>query len=172
MNARPFELPPDKQALAKKAVRLEWLTIAYLISAVLFLLLTIGSSPAGKAAVVEDLLSFTPPIAFVVAARIRARAPSEEQPWGYHRGVSVAYLASALALLFFGGFILVDSALKLAMAEHPPLGLVEVFGEQIWLGWLTLPALAWSAVPAFFLGRAKMPLAAEPTTRCSTPTPR
>ena len=159
MTARPFELPPDKQALARRAARLEWLTIGYLLSAVLFLLLTIGSSQAGKAAVIEDLLSFTPPIAFLVATRIRARAPTEEQPWGYHRGISIAYLASALALLLFGGFILVDSALKLVTAEHPTIGLVEVFGEQVWLGWLTLPALAWSAVPAFFLGRAKMPLA-------------
>ncbi len=62
-------------------------------------------------------------------------------------------------MLLFGAFILFDSFLKLVAAEHPPIGLIEVFGETIWIGWLMLPALVWSGVPAFFLGRAKMPLA-------------
>ena len=34
------ELPPDKHQLLNKAVRLEWLTIAYLLSAVVVLYLT------------------------------------------------------------------------------------------------------------------------------------
>jgi divalent metal cation (Fe/Co/Zn/Cd) transporter len=39
---------------------------------------------------------------------------------------------------------------------------VKPLGDQlIWLGWLMLPALAWSALPAVFLGRAKQPLARE-----------
>ena len=36
-------------------------------------------------------------------------------------------------------------------AEHPPIGVIEVFGETIWLGWPMLGALVWSGVPAFFL---------------------
>ena len=156
-----FELPPDKQEAHRKARRLEWLTIAYLISATALLYLTIGSSQAGKAAMIEDLLSLTPPIAWLVAARFRDKPPDERHPWGFHRGVTLAYLASAVALLLFGGFILVESTFKLITAEHPPLGVIELFGEQIWLGWVMLPALAWSAIPAVFLGRAKMPLAAE-----------
>ena len=40
------ELPPDKHQLLKKAVRLEWLTIAYLLSAIVILYFTLGSSQA------------------------------------------------------------------------------------------------------------------------------
>lgn len=155
-----FELPPDKRALHRRAVRLEWLTIAYLLSAMVLLYLTIGQSQAGKAALIEDALSLTPPIAFLIAARFRDRPPDPKHPWGFHRGVTLAYLASAVALLLFGTYILVESAFKLVTAEHPPIGVIELFGEQIWLGWVMLPALAWSGLPAVFLGRAKMPLAA------------
>ncbi len=156
-----FELPPDKRRLNRKAARLEWLTILYLLSATALLYLTIGSSQAGKAALIEDVLSLTPPIAWLVAARFRDKPPDEAHPWGFHRGVTLAYLASAAALLLFGTYILVESTFKLVTAEHPPIGVIELFGEQIWLGWALLPALAWSAIPAVFLGRAKMPLAAE-----------
>jgi cation diffusion facilitator family transporter len=159
MTASCFEFPPDKRELHRKAVRLEWLTIAYLLSATFLLFLTIGSSQAGKAALVEDVLSIAPPLAFLIAARVRNRSPDERHPWGHHRSVSIAYQASALALLLFGSFILVDSLLNLVAAEHPPIGVIEVFGETVWLGWPMLAALVWSGVPAFFLGRAKMPLA-------------
>ncbi|MDP1849342.1 MAG: cation transporter [Solirubrobacteraceae bacterium] len=155
-----FELPPDKLELHRKARRLEWLTIAYLVSATVLLYLTIGQSQAGKAAMIEDALSLTPPIAWLIAARFRDRPPDKMHPWGFHRGVTLAYLASAVALLLFGSFILLESTFKLITAEHPPMGVISLFGEEIWLGWLMLPALAWSGIPAVLLGRAKMPLAA------------
>jgi cation diffusion facilitator family transporter len=154
------ELPPEQSQAHRRAVRLEWLTIAYLLSAVGLLFLTTGSSQAGKAAFLEDLLSLLPPMAFLVAARFRARPPTRRFPYGYHRVVSIAYLAAAMALLGLGTFILYESAAKLVSAEHPPMGIVVPFGHPVWLGWLLIPALVWSAVPAVFLGRAKMPLAA------------
>ena len=55
------ELTPDKHQLLKKAVRLEWLTIAYLLSAIVALYFTLGSSQAMKAAWAEDILSLLPP---------------------------------------------------------------------------------------------------------------
>jgi divalent metal cation (Fe/Co/Zn/Cd) transporter len=154
-----FELPPDKADVHRRAVRLEWLTIAYLISAVIFLFLTLGNSQAMRTAWIEDMLSLLPPIAFLIASRIRTREPNARFPWGYHRAVSIAYLCAAAALLLLGVLLFAESALKLATAEHPPIGLVEVLGEPVWLGWLMLPALAWSAIPAFLIGRAKLPLA-------------
>jgi divalent metal cation (Fe/Co/Zn/Cd) transporter len=158
-GARGFELPPDKARVHRRAVRLEWLTIAYLLSATVALFLTLGNSQAMRTAWIEDMLSLLPPIAFLVASRIRDRAPNARFPWGYHRSVSIAYLLAAVAVLLMGVLLFAESALKLATAEHPPIGLVEVFGEPVWLGWLMLPALAWSAIPAFLLGRAKLPLA-------------
>jgi cation diffusion facilitator family transporter len=155
------ELPPDLAAVNRRAIRLEWLSIIYLISAVAAIQVTLGSSQAMKAALYEDLLSLLPPIAFLVAARFRHRPGNERFPYGYHRSVSIAFLAAALALTAFGAWILLDSVSKLIAFEHPPIGLVEVAGRPIWLGWLMLPALLWSAVPAVILGRIKLRLASE-----------
>jgi TRAP-type C4-dicarboxylate transport system permease small subunit len=55
-----WELPPDKARIMRQAVRLEWLTVAYLISAVFFIYLTLGSSQAMKTAWFEDILSLIP----------------------------------------------------------------------------------------------------------------
>ena len=154
-----FELPPDKQEEYKKALRLEWWTIAYLLSAVAAIYATLGSSQAMKTAWAEDMLSLIPPISFLVAARFRDRKPNKRFAYGYHRAVSVAFLCAAVALFFMGLFLLWDALASLAAFEHPSIGVVQLFGHQIWLGWLMLPALVWSAIPAFFIGRAKLPLA-------------
>ena len=156
------ELPPDKHQTLVKAVRLEWFSIIYLITAVTLLYFTLGSSQAMKAAWVEDILGLTPPIAFLVASRVRNRRPNDRFPYGYHRATAIAYLCASVALLALGGFILYDSVTKLLMFEHPPIDLVKPFGDRpVWLGWLMLAALAYSAVPQVFLGRLKQPLAKE-----------
>ena len=158
-SGREFELPPELEECQRKAVRLEWITIAYLVSAVVLLFLTLGQSQAMKVAWIEDMLSLTPPVAFLVASRLRKRRSSEKFPWGMHRAVTVAYVFAALALLVMGGYLFFDSALKLVLAEHPPIGVIQLFGQEVWLGWAMIGALVYSAVPAFFLGRAKLRLA-------------
>jgi divalent metal cation (Fe/Co/Zn/Cd) transporter len=155
------ELPPELEAVHARAVRLEWITIVYLITAILAVYFTLGSSQAMKGAWLEDMLSLAPPIAFLVAARIRYTRPNARFPYGYHRAVEVAFLVAALALLSMGVFLIVDSLLKLLSGEHPPIGLVELFDWQVWLGWLMIAALLYSAVPAMVLGRMKAKLAAE-----------
>lgn len=161
MRPRPgYELPPDKERLHRKAVRLEWITIAYLVSAVTLMALVLGQSQAMKAAWLEDLLSLLPPIAFLIASRVRSRRPDARFPYGYHRAITIAYLIASAALLVMGFLIFADSLLGLLRLEHPSIGLVELFGQQIWLGWLMIPALLWSAIPAVVLGRLKLPVAA------------
>jgi divalent metal cation (Fe/Co/Zn/Cd) transporter len=159
--ARHFEMPPAKREVHRKAVRLEWISIAYFASAVTVIFLVLGSSQALKAAWIEDLLALLPPIAFLVASRIRTRQPNERFPWGYHRVVSLAYLAAALTLLLLGAYILFESAMKLVLAEHASIGAIELFGHPVWLGWLMLAALVWSGVPPVWLGRRKLAYAAE-----------
>jgi len=56
-GTRDRELPPELWETLRKARRLEWLTIAYLVSAVGLLALVLGSSQAMKTAWFEDLLS-------------------------------------------------------------------------------------------------------------------
>ena len=156
---REFELPRELEEQQRRAVRLEWITIAYMLSAVVLLFLTLGQSQAMKAAWIEDLLSLLPPAAFLIASRLRKRDPSEKFPWGMHRAVTVAYVFAALALLVMGGYVFLDSAIKLVRAEHPPIGVIQLFGEEIWLGWVMIAALVYSGLPAVFLGRAKLRLA-------------
>jgi cation diffusion facilitator family transporter len=153
------ELPPELEKLQHRAIRLEWITLAYLVSAVVLIFFTLGSSQAMKGAWLEDMLSLAPPTAFLIAARIRYKAPNARFAFGYHRAVEIGYLTAALALLFMGLFLIVDSVLKLLAGDHPSIGMVELFDWQVWLGWLMLGALAWSAVPAVILGRIKIKLA-------------
>ena len=158
-SGRPFELPEELQPVMKKAKRLEWLTIAYMFSAVVFLALVLGQSQAMKAAWIEDLLGFLPPTAFLIAARIRKRDASGKFPWGQHRSVSIAYLIAAFALLIMGVYVFLDSAMKLATAEHASIGVIPLFGHEIWLGWVMLVALLWSGAPPVVLGILKRKLA-------------
>jgi cation diffusion facilitator family transporter len=154
-----FELPPEKRPAHRRATRLEWVTIAYLLTAITGIYLTLGNSQAMKTAWIEDMLSLIPPVVFLIAARIRNRPPNRTFPYGYHRVVSIAYLAAALALFLLGAILLGDALLKLVSAEHPSIGTVELFGHHLWLGWLMELALLYSAVPAILLGRMKLPLA-------------
>jgi cation diffusion facilitator family transporter len=155
------ELPPELERVHRKAIRLEWFSIAYLLTAIAAIYFTLGSSQAMKGAWIEDMLSLAPPIAFLVAARIRYKRPDAEHPFGYHRAVEVAFMMAALALFALGGFLVVDSVLKLISGEHPPVGMVELFDWQVWLGWLMIAALLYSAIPVMILGRIKVKLAAQ-----------
>ena len=160
MKASPaFEFPPEQDRALKQARRLEWWTLAYLASAILLMYFVLGSSQAMKTAWIEDILSVVPPVVFLIATRIAVKEPNERFPYGYHRVVSIAFLCASVALLVMGGYLFVDAAIKLVTAEHPTIGGIRLFGHTFWLGWLMLPALVWSAVPAVFLGRAKLPLA-------------
>jgi cation diffusion facilitator family transporter len=160
MKASPaFEFPPEQDRAFRKARRLEWLTIAYLLSVVVLMYFVLGSSQAMKSAWLEDILSLIPPVVFLVASKIAIRAPNQRFPYGYHRAVSIAFLVASAALLTMGGWLLIDAAIKLIKVEHPTIGGVQLFGHTIWLGWLMLPTLVWSGVPAVLLGRAKLPLA-------------
>jgi cation diffusion facilitator family transporter len=100
-------------------------------------------------------------MAFLVASRFRHRVPTREYPYGYHRSISIGFLIASAALLAMGVFILYDSVSMLIARERPSIGLIELFGQQIWLGWLIIGALVYSAVPAVLLGRAKIPLAEQ-----------
>jgi hypothetical protein len=71
-----------------------------------------------------------------------------------------------------GGFILYDSAMVLVRFEHPAIGLIELFGQQVWLGWLMIGALLYSGLPRCCSGGPSSDWPPSCTTRCSTPTPR
>ncbi|WP_461021498.1 cation transporter [Thalassiella azotivora] len=154
-------MPDEVQGALRRAVHLEWWTIGFLVTAVALMYAVMGSSQAMKAAWAEDLLSFIPPLAFLVAIRVARRRPSEGHPYGYHRSVGVGHLVAATALLGMGTFLVYDSATGLLSAEHPPVGVMVVLGQPVWSGWLMIAVLAYTAVPPVLLGRAKLPLAEQ-----------
>ena len=162
MRARaPYNLPADKEEKLRRAVRLEWWTIGLMTLVIVMIGFVTGSSQAMKTAWVEDMLSLVPPISFLVAYHFQHKPPDDRFPYGYRRAIQIAFLCAALALTAFGGYLLIESALALIHREHPTIGMIELFGQKLWLGWLMILALAVSAVPPVILGRLKLPLARE-----------
>ena len=149
------DLPPEQQAAMRRAVWLEGITIAVMLATIAAVYAASGQSQAMKVAWIEDTLSLLPPIAFLVAARIAHRAPSSRFPYGLHRAVGIGHLVAGVALLTMGLFLVVDSGSGLLTGERPPLGVVEIGGQVIWVGWLMVAVMALSCVGPVILGRMK-----------------
>lgn len=153
------DLPQEQQDALQKAVRIERITIIIRVFTVAMIFALAGSSQAMKAAWIEDALTFLPPLAFLVAVRFIWMKPTPRHPYGFHRAVGVGHLVAAVALLGFGAYLLVDSAMGLVTGEHPPIGMLDIFGVSVWSGWLMVAASVIAAVPSVILGRIKMKLA-------------
>jgi len=156
---RPYDLPPEQQKERDHAKRLEWTTIGYQVSVVVLLAFVLGQSQAMKAAWADDLLSLIPPIAFLLATRIERKPPNKRYPYGYFRAISIGFLCASIALFAVGASLFVDSVMKLVTMEHPTIGTISILGWQVWLGWVMIAALVYSIIPAFVLGRKKLPVA-------------
>ncbi|TVZ28518.1 cation diffusion facilitator family transporter [Gillisia sp. Hel_I_86] len=154
-----FELPDYLKPLLKKAKFLEWLTLLYLLSTIILMYLVMGSSQAMKTAWLEDALSTLPAISFLIATRFHNKTPNVNFPYGYHRVFSIAFLTGALALFGMGCFLAIDSAVSLISQDHPTIGSMMFMGNQIWMGWLMIAALVYSAIPSMILGYKKLPIA-------------
>lgn len=171
----PFELDQERESLLQKACKLEWVTIVFMCTVVVLMYLAAGSSQSMKTALLEDVLSLVPPIAFLIGARLSTRNPSRWFPYGYHRATLIAYLAASTALVGLGISALHSSAVSLAEGARPTMGLTSLAGHQIWSGWVMLAALAYSAIPPVFLGRAKSRIAeklGDPTLKADAATNR
>ncbi len=156
---QPYELPEEQQRERRRAIRLEWITLAVQLSVVVILYLALGQSQAMKAAWVDDLLALVPPAAFLVAAHFEQRPPNRRFPYGHYRAITSAFLIASVVLGWVGASLLFDSLGKLATHERTSIGAVELFGRQFWLGWLMLAALAYSITSEAILGHLKLPLA-------------
>ncbi len=155
------ELPREPREALRRAIRIEWLTIGILMVTATLVFLVLGNSQAMRTAWIEDLLSFLPPIAFLVAARVIRRLPDEQHPYGYHRATGIAHIVAAVALLTMGGYLVVESSIALVTQDHPTIGGVRLFGNTIWLGWLMIGVMLLTAAPPVFLGLVKMKLAEQ-----------
>ena len=156
---RQVGLPDAIRSEMKRALRLEYWTLAWIGSIVIVMYLAMGTSQAMKSAWLEDLLSLVPAIVFIIAAHFERRAPDDKFRYGYSRVNSLAFLIAAVALVSVGGFLLFESAKSLLMQEHPSIGLISLLGHEIWLGWVMIAALTYSVIPPVILGRIKLPVA-------------
>jgi len=157
----PYKLPSQQDAHVRRAVRLQILSLLLMASVISVMAAVMGSSQAMRTAWLEDTLSLIPPIAFLIAVRVRTRKPNDRWPYGYHRAVSVSFLVAATTLTVFGALLVSDAVSSLVRAEHPTIGYVTLCGEQLWQGWLMIAALLYSVVPPLVLGHLKLPLARE-----------
>lgn len=156
-----FDLPPEKERELQKARRLETWTLLYIASSATFLGFTMGTSQAMQTSFFEDVLSAVPAAAFLVCTRIARRKPDQDFPYGYHGVVSIGYLTASLALVVMGTFLLIEATMKLIANERTTIGGMTLFGHTVWAGWPMLAAVAYTAIPSVFLGRAKLKLAPQ-----------
>ena len=154
-----FDYPPEKKPLERKAIRLEVITIAGILSVIVGIGLTMGSSQAMKTAWIEDMLALVPPIAYLISVPIRRRGPSEMFPFGHQRAGHIAFMAASVALTMFGLLLLYEAVMALARREHPTIGTTVIFGRQFWSGWLMIAALLYSMIIPMVLGRLKLSVA-------------
>lgn len=153
------DLPEQQQRAMHKAIRLERISIVVRIFVVALIFSLAGSSQAMKASWIEDSLALLPPLAFLIALRFIKRRPTPRHPYGYHRAMGVGHLVAAVALLTLGSYLLVDSAMGLAKGEHPPIGVMNVFGTPVWAGWFMAAASLVVVIPSVILGHKKTKLA-------------
>jgi len=156
---QPFELPEEQEQERRRAIRLERISIAVQVSVAVVLYLALGQSQAMKAAWIDDLLALVPPAAFLVAAHFEERPPNRRFPYGHYRAITSAFLIGSVVVAWVGASLLFDSVKKLVTQERASIGTVELFGRQVWFGWMMLAALAYSIASEVILGRLKLPLA-------------
>lgn len=152
-------VPHEIEADLRKAKRLAWWTIAWMISIIVVMGLAMGSSQAMRTAFIEDLLSIVPSVVLLIALKLERKEPTAFFPHGYDRFHSIAFLVAAVALTAMGAILLLESLITLAMREHITIPSVMLFGQEVWLGWLMIAALAYSVLPPLILGRMKLPIA-------------
>ncbi|PFG29385.1 cation diffusion facilitator family transporter [Paramicrobacterium agarici] len=153
------KLPQEQQEALRKAIWLEWATIAYAVFTITIVFFVLGNSQAMKTAWIEDMISTTPQLAFLVAISIVAKKPTRKHPYGFHRAMEVGHLVAGVALGIVGLILIVDATTGLVKQEHPTIGTVNLWGNTIWLGWLMMIVMALIAAPPVLLGRAKMKVA-------------
>jgi len=154
-----FELPPQLKGTLQQAIRLEWISLAYLVTVVILMNLVMGSSQAMKTAWLEDALSTLPGISFLIASKYFERPATKKFPYGFHRTFTIAFLTGSVALFSIGCFLAIDSVITLVKMDRPTIGTIFIFGKQIWMGWIMILVLSYSAIPSVILGIKKMPLA-------------
>ncbi len=160
-NFGDVDLPPQQLGALRRARRIQYVWMVILAITVALMALVMGNSQAMKTAWIEDMLSFLPPIFFLLGARVARRKPTQRFPFGYHRFVGVGHLVSGVALGAIGIMLVFDGGMGLITQEKPAIGVVSLFGHPVWLGWLMITVALASCITPVIMGRVKMQLAEQ-----------
>jgi len=155
---KTLEFPKELKPLYARAVKLEWISLIYMISATFFSFLVMSNSQTMKTVWLEDLLGIIPPASFLISSKIIKRKATHDFPYGFHKVPGIAFLTSSLALFVLGIYLLLDGCTVLLKQAHPNIPNVFFAGHSIWLGYIMIIALLWSSFPSTILGHIKIPL--------------
>lgn len=153
------DIPPEIVEDVRKAKCLEWWTLVLMGSVILVMFFVAGSSQAMKTALIEDVLSLIPAAVFLIAAHFEGRGPTKAFPFGFHRVQSLASLIAAVALATVGAVLLFEASMTLLHQEHATIPMMNIFGHEVWMGWVMVMALVYSVIPPVILGHIKVPIA-------------
>ncbi|HEX8533344.1 MAG TPA: cation diffusion facilitator family transporter [Allosphingosinicella sp.] len=154
-----WHYPAEVEAGIRKGEKLEYWTIAWVLTVVPLMFLVMGSSQAMKTVWIEDMLGFIPPIVYLLSVRLERKEPTDPFPFGFDRVNSLAFVISAVALTLMGAYLLIEAVITLVTKEHATIGTVRLSGRDVWLGWPMIAVLLWSTIPSMILGRLKLPIA-------------
>lgn len=160
-KSKDFEFPKDLEPVYKKAQRIEWLSIGFLISVIIMTYLVMGNIQTMKTIWLEDMLSLTGPASFLMTSKIFFRKPSVYFPYGFHSIVKIAFLISSVALAGIGLFLLFDGLHVLLKLEKPVIPTIMLFGHAIWLGYFIILIMLYKVIAPYILGTIKIRLAKQ-----------
>lgn len=153
------DLPPEQARALRQAIGIEVFTICYTAVTIVVVALVLGNSQAMKTAWIEDIFSLTPQIAFLVALIFVRRRPTKRFPFGLHRAMGVGHLVAGVALFVVGANLAFEAVTGFVAGDHPTIGTIVLFGQNLWLGWLMIGVMAIIAIGPPFYGRYKLKLA-------------
>lgn len=160
-DLRRNEMPEKQQTALRKAIKLEWMTIIWVLFSIALVGVVAGQSQAMRSAWIEDMLALVPPIAFLLASRISRAVPSKRYPYGRYRSIAIGHQAAAMTLLVMGGLLIYEAVSSLIKGEKPPIGLTILFGHAVWSGWLMIGVMIFVSIPMVVVGRVKIRLAKD-----------
>lgn len=154
-----FEFPEHLTPSFNKAKRLEWWSIAYLVSIIILEFLVMGNIQTMKTVWFEDILSLIAPISFLITSKIFLRPSNTLFPYGFHNSVKIAFLLGSAALITIGLFLLIDGLHVLIKQTHPTIPYLTLWGYSIWVGYLIILIMLYKIVAPFILGVLKIKFA-------------
>lgn len=138
-----------------EVIRIEYLSMALTLVSLVLRYSVMGTSIAMLAALMEDVTELIAPISILLTLYLEGLPHTPRHPFGFQRIGSLSFLAAAGALMALGLLVLFQAANRLLEGGAPAFGEVDVFGWQVWWGWVMAAVLMVTNVIMLPVIRAK-----------------